>query len=241
MRLAWVHARADTLELFRYPSFSVPTLLLPAAGFLLFGLGASEGSDAAAMASFAAIALLSVSFFQFGVGIAAERISPWQVYLRTLPASPYARFGARVMSALAFGTAAVIPIVVLSLIATDVRLGAEHWLLLTATLLLGSVPFCLAGVALGYWLTPRGAIPIANLLFLALTLAGGLFLAGRTAPDEIQRVTGLPTSLWGELVVAAVDEAPWRPWNVAGLGAYAVVFGILALWGYRRDEGEKFR
>lgn len=241
MRLALTHARADTLELLRYPSFSVPTLLLPAVGFVLFGLGQAAGSDEASLASFAAIGLLSVAFFQFGVGIAADRASPWQVYLRTLPASPAARFAARVLSALAFGTAAVIPIVLLAVLATEVTLSAGHWVLLAATLLLGSVPFCLAGVALGYWLTPRGALPIANLLFLGLMLTGGLFLAGRSAPEEIQRVAGLPTSLWSELLVAAVGEGSWSWWNVAGLSAYAVAFGLLALWGYRRDEGEKFR
>ncbi|MDX6489434.1 MAG: hypothetical protein QOK13_2049, partial [Gaiellaceae bacterium] len=31
MRLAWVHARTSTLELLRYRSFSVPTLLFPSA------------------------------------------------------------------------------------------------------------------------------------------------------------------------------------------------------------------
>ena len=35
---------------------------------------------------------------------------------------------------------------------------------LAAALVLGSIPFALLGIALGYWASPRGALPVANLL-----------------------------------------------------------------------------
>jgi ABC-2 type transport system permease protein len=72
------------LELVRYPSFSIPALLFPAAIFLVLAR-AYEQPPETRMAGFAAVAILGIVFFQFGVGIAAERVSPWESYVRTLP------------------------------------------------------------------------------------------------------------------------------------------------------------
>src|SRR4029453_14725769 len=105
VRLVLLHARAATLELLRYPTFSVPTLAFPALFFLLFVAPRSEAETdpVLLLASFAGFAVLGVSFFQFGVGIAAERESPWERFVRTLPVRVRVRFAARVLSAALFG------------------------------------------------------------------------------------------------------------------------------------------
>ena len=85
MRLSLVHARAMTVELLRYPAYLVPTLLLPTVFFLFFVAPGSRVAATARMATFAGFAVIGVAFFQFGVGIAIDRASPWEAYLRTLP------------------------------------------------------------------------------------------------------------------------------------------------------------
>jgi ABC-2 type transport system permease protein len=113
---------------------------------------------------------------------------------------------------------------------------------LATVLLAGSIPFALLGIAIGYWLSPRGALPAANLLFLSLAYAGGLLAGAQNLPNAIAEVSeALPTRLWGGLLGAAVGFGPWRPADAFGLAAYAVVFAAVAGWGYRRDEGERFR
>ena len=107
MRLALVHARFGTLELLRYPSFSAPTLALPAVFFVFFALPRAGGREAVLLASFAAYAVLSVAFFQFGVGIATDRARPWETYVRTLPVGAGARMAARALSAIVFAAASV--------------------------------------------------------------------------------------------------------------------------------------
>ncbi len=94
MRLALLHARLMTLELARYPSYLVPTLVLPSVFFLFF-IPATRVDAPASMATFAGFAVIGVAFFQFGVGIAAERDTPWETYLRTLPIGPAVRLGTR--------------------------------------------------------------------------------------------------------------------------------------------------
>jgi ABC-2 type transport system permease protein len=92
VRLVLLHARVGTLELLRYPAFSIPTLAFPALFFLLFVAPRTDADPNLLLASFAGFAVLAVAFFQFGVGIAAERESPWERYVRTLPLRLRVRF-----------------------------------------------------------------------------------------------------------------------------------------------------
>ena len=87
MRLALVHARIQVVELVRFPGFSIATLVFPALLFVLFGLPRADDHPDVLLASYAAFAVLGVGFFQFGVSGAIERVTPWQAWLRTLPAT----------------------------------------------------------------------------------------------------------------------------------------------------------
>ena len=243
MRLALLHARIATLELVRVPAFAVPTIGFPSLFFLFFavpGFGSDEPALATAM--YAGFAVLGVAFFQFGVGIAVERATPWERYLRTLPLTPATRFAGRVLSALAFGSAAAAAVVAVALVTVAPRLPALAWAELAAFLLAGSVPFALLGIALGYLASPRGALPIANVAYLGLSYGGGLWTGPAALPDGVERVSvALPTRAYAD-VLAAVSrgaEAPARAWLV--LGAYSLAAGWLATWAYRRDEGQRYR
>jgi ABC-2 type transport system permease protein len=152
------------------------------------------------------------------------------------------RFSARTASALVFALGSSALLVVVALATTSVTLGAREWVEFAGALLLGALPFSLLGITIGYWLTPRGALPVANILFLALAYLGGLLAGARDVPADFDRLSEvLPTRLWAELLAAAVGFGPWRVANVLGLVAYGVAFALLAAWGYRRDEGERFR
>ena len=157
MRLVLVHARAMTLELLRYPAFSVPTLAFPALFFLLFVASRDDRNATLLLASFAGFAFLAVAFFQFGVGIAAERESPWERFLRVLPAAARVRFAARLVSGTLFGLASAGIVALTAVVTTDAGLPPTRWGALVVALALGAVPFALLGIAIGYWVSPRGA------------------------------------------------------------------------------------
>jgi ABC-2 type transport system permease protein len=176
------------------------------------------------------------------VGIAAERASPWQLFLRVLPASPAVRFAARIASALVFALGSATLVVLAAVTTTAVDVSPARWVELVATLLAGGVPFALLGIAIGYWLSPRGALPAANLLFLSLAYLGGMLGGAPSVPATLAHVAPvLPTRLWGELLSASVGLGPWEAVNAVGLAGYAATFALVAAWGYRRDEGERFR
>jgi ABC-2 type transport system permease protein len=242
VKLVLVHARAATVELLRYPSFSIPTLALPAIFFAFFALPRAHGRADVLLASFAGYAVLSVAFFQFGVAIAAERTRPWESYVRTLPVGLATRMAARTLSAFAFATASVAAVVAVALPTTSPGLGSSEWLRLVVALALGSVPFTLLGIALGYWLPVKGALPVANILYLALSYAGGLWTGPSGLPQAVTWTARvLPTRQWGEVLWPAAQGESWTASHWLALLGYALAFAALAAWGYRRDEGRRYR
>ncbi len=244
MKLVLAHFRAEMLSLVRTPAYSVITVLMPGLIFLFIGVAATDDPQSAnlLLASFAIFALLGVAFFQFGVGLAQERESPWESYLRSLPVTSATRFAARLMAASVFAFAAVSIVIVLAVTLTDAGMAAGAWLRFVVSVMAAAVPAALLGIAVGYWASPKAALPVANLLYLGMSFGGGLFIRPDDLPDFIDRVsTVLPTRQFGELAWAAVEGRDWPLSAWLWVGGYAAVFGALATWGYRRDEGVKYR
>jgi ABC-2 type transport system permease protein len=238
-----LHTRLAVLQLARLPAFVVPTLVFPVMLYVFFGIEQATSPPAAnsILASYAAFAVLGVLLFQFGVGIANERDTPWERFVRTLPIAASARIAARLASAVVFASAAATAVVVVAVPATPVSLSALDAVRLALVLLVGAVPFGLLGVAIGYWAHPRGALPIANLLYLPLAYAGGLWALPSHQPAWVERVgPWLPTGQWSRLLEAAALGRPLPLPALAGLIAYAIAFGAAALAGYRRDEVREY-
>jgi ABC-2 type transport system permease protein len=242
MKLLLAYARAMTVELLRYPAFSVPTLAFPALFFLLFAASREDRNATLLLASFAGFAILAVTFFQFGVGIAAERESPWERFLRTLPVRASVRFAARLLSGTLFGLASAGLVALTAVASTDAHLPPLRWAALVLALALGAVPFALLGIALGYWASPRGAVPLANILYLVLAFAGGLWTTPAHLPSVVASASPLvPTRQFGDVLWGAVEGRLWQPRDWLLLFAWAAAFGVLARWGYARDEGRRYR
>jgi ABC-2 type transport system permease protein len=241
VRLALAHARAETLQLARLPAYSLSTLAFPAVLMLILGHELVADEPERLLAGFAATAVLAVAFFQFGVGIATSRLFVWERYLRTLPAGPGTRLAGRVLSALSFATVAIAVLSAVGVIAYDVRLSVLRWVALIALLLAGAVPFVLLGIALGYWLPPRSALPLANLVFLPFAIGGGLWQRPAELPRAVDVASQLfPTRSWIEVLepITSGDAVPLL--HIVALVLWSGAFGALAWWGYRRDEGERF-
>jgi ABC-2 type transport system permease protein len=246
VRQMWINAQIQFQELVRLPAFTAPTLGLPLITYAIFGLPAVRGdSDAAAAVyvGFAAFALLGIVMFQFGVGIAADRSSPWERYVRTLPSSDIERFVARLVVALGFGIASVLPVTLCALAATPLSLTATDWVRIAFSLTAGAIPLGLLGIMLGYLLPERGALPVTNLIYLPLAFVGGLFSpTTNDLPALVRQIAPwLPTRQWSELLVQFGLRGRFPVHAVAGLAGYAALFAAVALVGYRRDEQKQYR
>ncbi|MEO8888779.1 MAG: ABC transporter permease [Jatrophihabitantaceae bacterium] len=242
----WLNLRIQLDELAHIPAFTLPSLGLPLITYLIFGLPQVH-SDAHAAAgvfvSFAAFALLGIVMFQFGVGIAADRSSAWERFVRTLPASAGERFCARLILALFFSAAALVPLVICALATTPLHLDPLAWLRVLLALVVGAVPLGLLGIMLGYLLNERGALPITNLLYLPLSYLGGLFSSGGSElPAAVRHISPwLPTRQWGDLLIQFGLGSRIPGHQLLALAGYGAAFAAAARYGYRRDEQRQYR
>lgn len=247
MALVLVHARFLLLETLRVPVAVVGTTVFPAVALLFFvaanaAIAGEPTAATAATAQLAVFSVLSTCLFTYGVGVAEDRALPWEPYVRTLPVGPGPRLAGRLLTGLAMALLGLAPLVVLAGLLTAATLPPARLLVAVAALVAGAAPFLLGGLAIGYALPVKAALPVANLLLLPLAFGGGLFLPPETFPAWLDRVSVLlPTRGARDLVVAAATDLPADPVAVAALPVWVLLTAALAGWAYRRDEGQRFR
>jgi ABC-2 type transport system permease protein len=247
--------RSEFLQNARVPEFLIGIVVFPVMLYLMFGLpGAGQtlplGTSVAGfmMGSFGAYGMLAIALFAFGVDIATERGRGWLVLMRATPVPAWVYFAGKLAMATLFAAVMLAVLFAVAAAFADVRLAPERWVRLALTLLLGGLSFATLGFALGYWASPRGASPIANLVYLPLSFASGLFIPLASLPRFLQDLAPyLPTYHFGQLVwqavgphddvallAGAVGDGFWS--HAIWLVATFVTFGLVALVGYRRDQ-----
>lgn len=238
MKLLLAHTKAELLALVRNPGFLIPTMVFPSMFFLMFAAPGLTSVAAAnfATGSFMAFAVFTVTFFQFGVGTANDRENPWSSYVRTLPAHPIYRNVGKVLTAAALALLAALVLVVSAGLSTPLDLPLERWPRIFAALAAGGVTMGMLGTALAYLANPKAALPLANLIYLPLAYAGGMWMPPQLLPKVVQDLSPyLPTRQWMELVWPAVQGSDWNLEHALALAGFAVAFALLAAWAQRRD------
>lgn len=242
VRSAAAHVRVQLLELLRRPAFVIPTLAFPAMFFTLFDLPYAQRYPQGAgmmLLSYVAFAIIGVTLFQFGVGMAVDRALPWERYVRTLPTPIALRFGARIVVAALFAICAAGIVVLVATLATAARFTPQQWLVIALCALAGAIPFVLFGLAIGYWCSPKAAVPVANVFYLLLSFAGGLWLPPGMLPNFAKALSPFtPTRQFADLLWNAPQGLSLPA--LAALAAFAALFAAIALAGYRRDRAARF-
>lgn len=112
-----------------------------------------------------------------------------------------------------------------------------EWLTLSVGLLLGSIPFAIVGIALGYVVPPKALDSIAGLL-----LPLGVFSCGLIPIQEPSYIQDLivvsPFFHYRETIqfTAGMDYDNQLWLHILWLSAYAVVAGLIARFAYQRDS-----
>jgi ABC-2 type transport system permease protein len=224
----------------RQLDFLVFTLLFPALFFLIFGV--PEASDfyraQTLLASFNAFGVIGVVLFQSAVMGAQTRHSSWERYLHTVPIPPLARLGARLLMVTSFACLSIVSVSAIAWRFTALEIDLLTWLKLSGVLLIGSVPFALVGYLLGGLASPKGVVPLANLVYLCLSYAGGLWFPPQLLPEVVQQLSiHLPSRKYAEMLW---DVALYRPLNghdvrdlVLQTLFFLALLGGQHLWKYR--------
>ena len=249
VRMLLSQTRSEMRIRWRIPAFSVTIVALPVLFFTFFGLpyvnqtlpsGINLG--AYLLASFAAYSVGSVMVFGFGIGVATERGLKVDVLMRATPLPPLVAILAKVLNALAYSLLSLVILIVYGVVVGGVRQDLLVWTDMVARLLAGSVPFIALGFAIGYTCGPNVAPAVANLVYLPLSFASGLFLPLSQLPGFVRSVAPyLPAYHYGQLAWSAVGAASESlPVALAWLAGYTLLFLAIAFRAYKREESRKF-
>lgn len=225
--------------LLRMPGFWIPTILFPAMLYAFFGAQTSVTLWALnAMASFAIYAVLGVGFFQFGVGVAQDRESPFALWQTTLPGARTDAWIARILSSLLFTTLSVLLVILIARFMAGLTPSGAALLRLMGACLVSAITATVMGIALGSVASARAAVPLANLIYLPLAYLGGLWVPPPAMPATIEAISRwTPTRAMGELGWAAIHGNSWPLRYVLVLAGWTLI--ALAVAGFAQARNRK--
>jgi ABC-2 type transport system permease protein len=234
------YLRLELGRSFRAPAFLFYSLFLPVVLYLLLThRGALEGPFATAPHAVALVAVAAYSalgaVLSYGTGVADERAAGWLRHLRLTPMPTGAVFAGKAATAVVL---ALPPVLVLCGVAATVQhvaLSLHQWTVLVGVLWLGTLPFALLGLGLGYRYGAPG-VRWANLLaLLALGVLGGIAWPMQQLPHWLQAAGRLsPAHGYADLAWGVVS-AGTHPmfYDLAVLGGWAALFALFA-WSAQR-------
>jgi len=245
-----LETRYELLKLVRLPVFAIMTLLFPLAFYLMFGVAlagsrATGGRNLALplLGTYGAFGVIGVALFSFGVGVAVERAQGWLLLKRATPMRPLVYVLGKVGASMAFCGLVVVTLVLCGTMFAGVRLTPQQLVALVGSLMLGSIPFCALGLAVGFAAGPNSAPALVNVIHLPAAFASGLWLPMEILPNGIQAVgRWLPQAHLGQLALTTIGQAP-NPqplWNATMLAAWTVVAMAAAVLAFKRDEGKLY-
>jgi ABC-2 type transport system permease protein len=236
VRMLLVHARTETLLTLRHGEQVLLTLLIPLA--LLIGLTlldilpAGDAGDTPKVdwvtPRILALAVMSSAFTGQAIALGFDRRYGVLKRLSATALPPWLLVAGRVVAAL---VVVALQVVVLGVVAT--LLGwtpSAGGLAFGAVLLvIGTLCFGALGVLLGGALRAETVLALANVVWFALLLAGGILLAPSALPGPLADVVVLlPSGAMAEGLRAALLDGSFAAGPVAVLAAWGVLAAALA-------------
>jgi len=243
-----LETKFEFLKQLRRPAYAIATLGFPLMFYAFFGLMSglhNNGMSLATylLATYGTFGVVGASLFGFGVSVALERGAGWLLLKRASPMPPLAYFTAKLISATAFSALVVSLLFTMGALFGGVHLPALTWLALGGALVVGALPFCAMGLALGYLISPNSAVAVINLINLPMSFVSGLWLPVDVLPPVVQHIAPfMPAYHLGQLALGTIGAGGSQPWylHVVVLLAFTAAALSVAAFAYRRDEGETY-
>ena len=243
-----LETKFEFLKQLRRPAYAIATLGFPLMFYAFFGLMSdlhNNGMSLATylLATYGTFGVVGASLFGFGVSVALERGAGWLLLKRASPMPPLAYFTAKLISATAFSALVVSLLFAIGALFGGVHLPAFTWLALGGALVIGALPFCAMGLALGYLISPNSAVAVINVINLPMSFVSGLWLPVNVLPPAVQHIAPfMPAYHLGQLALGTIGAGGAQPWylHVIVLLAFTAAALSVAAFAYRRDEGETY-
>ncbi|MDM8359092.1 ABC transporter permease [Pandoraea communis] len=237
-------AQYELLKLVRERAYVFSVIGLPVVFFLVFGIAHPnqrvQGQPVSRylLASYSAFGAMGAALFAIGVGLVTERSHGWLALKRASPMPTYSYLTAKVVAALAFGELITVTLMALGVVAAGMPISGIEIIRLSVAIAGGVFAFSALGVFLGLILSPGSAVGMINLVYLPLSLCGGLWVPLDMLPKWLKSIAPLlPSYQFSRLTLHALGYpigAAWSAWGL--LFAYGAMFTLLSVWLFRRRE-----
>jgi ABC-2 type transport system permease protein len=239
-RIYLLETRSEFLRVLRNPGSAIPLILFPLMFYAFFGVMLAHGKDGAeqslyALAGLGSFGVITPGLFGFGAGFALDRGLGWLQVKRASPMPPAAYLLAKLGMSTLFSLLITLSLFAMAAGLAQVRMEPAQWLLLAATLVIGNIPFCAMGLAVGAWAKPQSAPAMVNLIYLPMSFMSGLWMPLQFLPAFMQKVAlFLPAYHLGRLAYSIVGVQPDAPLpHVLALLGFTAGFLLVAARGYR--------
>lgn len=236
-------AACQFLAVLRTPAFALPTLLFPTMFYVFFGLLFGKRGDSHVatfmLVTYGTFGIMAPALFGFGVGVAMERERGILAMKRVAPMPPLAYLFAKAVMAMLFALIVLLLLFALGAAFGGVTLPAGEWIGLAVTLVLGTLPFCALGLAVGVRVSGQASAAIVNLLYLPMSFLGGLWMPLQFMPHWLQQFALiLPTYHLSQLALGTLHFHARGTFaiHLAYLLAFTGVCLAMALRGWRRIQ-----
>lgn len=242
-------AKYEFLKNLRLPMYSFATIGFPVMFYILFGIVMGHqpmpGMNMASylIASYGTFGVMGASLYGTGAGLASERGMGWLQVKRASPMPPFAYFAGKIVMSMIFSTIVVLVLLALGMTLGGVRMPAVSLLTLIVVLVVGSLPFCALGLAIGYLVGPNSASATINLIYLPMSFCSGLWVPFMFLPKALQKFAHLlPSYHLSQIALGIIgsDRGEGMSSHWEALIAFTLICLGLAWIGYQRDESKLY-
>jgi ABC-2 type transport system permease protein len=242
----FAYLKFELRRLIREPRILMFTVLMPVVSYVVFtGVGDARGQAegiavaAASMVGMAGYGAM-IGVLSVGVGVSTERTSGWLRQLRLTPLPPARLVAVKALLASLTAIPSVVTVGVAGYLQHGVHLPLARWVAIVVLMWLGTAPFALMGLAIGYAVPPHLAAPASFLSFFSLSILGGLLVPVAAFPRGLQHLAHLlPSNRFAELGWKAAAGSPPTLSGTALLLGWTALFGVLAAIAYRRSAATR--
>jgi ABC-2 type transport system permease protein len=217
-------ARAEVMRLRRNKRYTIFTLILPVALYLAIAGSVKHYTvygvayPAYYMLGMASIGAFSGALTGNAQRIAQERKDGWVRQLRLTPLPPGSYLFGKVIAAMAITVPSVVIVLLIGRFYGGVHLETWKWFAIFGAIWIGSLTFTALAVAIGYRFTPDTVQPIAMVIYLLMSVLGGLWFAVTGFMEKIAKF--VPTF---QIVRIGTDV-------ISGRSIPAIAFIVIAAW-----------
>ncbi|AIQ21720.1 ABC transporter permease [Paenibacillus sp. FSL E2-8871] len=242
MRLITVQCKAEMLRIIRNPYYVFWSLLMPIMFYFIFTRVVNTGNDdptwrAHYLMSMATFSVMGSAIMTLGIRLVQERTQGWTTFIRITPLPGSVYFFGKMFGQTMMHLFSVICIFAAGYLINGVSLSAGQWVLSGLWILIGSLPFLAIGTLVGAMKRVDTASGVSNVIYMALAVAGGMWMPIEILPRLMQKIGHwLPSYNYGNGAWEIVRGSAPHWSNVLILLGYLVVFMLLSVYIRKKQE-----